>query len=131
MSEIRPKLHYTREHEWLRPEADGSVVIGITDHAQHQLGELVYVELPAANGNFGAGDALAVVESTKAASDVYAPIAGAVVAVNEGLASAPELVNSDPYGDGWLVRLKPADAGALAGLMDAAAYEQFLAAEDH
>ena len=127
MSEVRPKLHYTREHEWLRPESDGTVVIGITDHAQHQLGELVYVELPQGTPAYGAGDAMAVVESTKAASDVYAPVAGAVVAVNEALASAPELVNTDPYGAGWLVRLRPAAGPEPDGLMDAAAYERFLA----
>ena len=127
MSDVRPELRYTRDHEWLRPEGDGTVVVGITDHAQHQLGELVYVELPDGNPGYQAGDAMAVVESTKAASDVYAPVAGTVVAVNEALASSPELVNSDPYGDGWLLRLKPADAASLDGLLDAAAYQALLA----
>lgn len=126
MSEVRPELRYTRDHEWLRPEGDGTVVVGITDHAQHQLGELVYVELPDGTPGYQAGDAMAVVESTKAASDVYAPVAGTVVAVNEALASSPELVNSDPYGDGWLLRLKPADAASLDSLMDAAAYQALL-----
>jgi glycine cleavage system H protein len=130
MSEVRPDLRYTRDHEWLRPEGDGTVVVGITDHAQHQLGELVYVELPDGNPGYKAGDAMAVVESTKAASDVYAPVAGTVVAVNEALASTPELVNSDPYGEGWLVRLKLAEGSSLDGLLDGAAYQALLD-EDH
>jgi glycine cleavage system H protein len=126
MSEVRPDLRYTRDHEWIRPEGDGTVVVGITDHAQHQLGELVYVELPDGNPAYKAGDAMAVVESTKAASDVYAPVAGTVVAANEALASTPELVNSDPYGEGWLVRLKLAEGSSLDGLLDAAAYQALL-----
>ena len=121
---------YTEDHEWVRAEADGSVVIGITDHAQHQLGELVYVELPDAGRTVTRGDAMAVVESTKAASDVYAPLAGVIVQGNPALAGQPELVNTDPYGEGWLVRLRPADAAALAALLDSAAYAQLLAAED-
>ena len=127
MSDVPQQLHYTKEHEWVRRENDGTVVIGITEHAQHQLGELVYVELPEAGRAFKPGDALAVVESTKAASDVYAPLAGKVVAVNPALSVQPELVNSDPYGGGWLVRLTPADAGQLDGLLDAAAYSALLA----
>lgn len=128
MSDIPPELRYTREHEWLRQESDGSVVIGITDHAQQQLGDLVYVELPDMERAFQAGDAMAVVESTKAASDVYAPIAGSVVGVNQALDGEPELVNTDPYGAGWLVRLR-AGTDAMSGLMDAAAYSAFLAQE--
>ena len=130
MSDVPNQLQYTREHEWVRHEDDGSVVVGITDHAQHQLGELVYVELPEAGRVIKPGDALAVVESTKAASDVYAPLAGAVVSANPALASQPELVNTDPYGAGWLVRLQPAATGALAGLLDAAAYSELLDAAD-
>ena len=126
MSNVPEQLHYTKEHEWVRRDSDGSVVVGITDHAQQQLGELVYVELPEAGRSLAPGDALAVVESTKAASDVYAPLAGAVVSVNPALTSQPELVNTDPYGAGWLVRLQPADAGALTGLIDAAAYTALL-----
>jgi glycine cleavage system H protein len=126
MSDVPKQLQYTTEHEWIRREDDGSVVVGITDHAQQQLGELVYVELPEAGRTLKPGDALAVVESTKAASDVYAPLAGAVVSVNPALTSQPELVNTDPYGAGWLVRLQPADMGALAGLLDAAAYTALL-----
>ena len=130
MTQIPQQLKYTEDHEWVRAEADGSVVIGITDHAQHQLGELVYVELPDAGRTVTRGDAMAVVESTKAASDVYAPLAGVIVQGNPALAGQPELVNTDPYGEGWLVRLRPADAAALAALLDCAAYTQLLAAED-
>jgi glycine cleavage system H protein len=126
MSNVPQQLQYTKEHEWVRRESDGSVVVGITDHAQQQLGELVYVELPEAGRTLKPGDALAVVESTKAASDVYAPLAGAVVSVNPALTAQPELVNTDPYGAGWLVRLQPADLGALTGLIDAAAYTALL-----
>lgn len=126
MTEVPNQLHYTRQHEWVRREKDGSVVVGITDHAQHQLGELVYVELPDEGRKFKSSDSMAVVESTKAASDVYAPLAGAVLEANPALASQPELVNTDPYGAGWLVRLQLADAGELTGLLDAAAYTALL-----
>ncbi|MDD3651113.1 glycine cleavage system protein GcvH [Immundisolibacter sp.] len=119
MSQVPDTLRYTETHEWLRQEADGSITVGITDHAQAQLGDLVYVELPAIGKTLAAGEACAVVESVKAAADVYAPLAGTVLAVNEALAGAPELVNEDPYGAGWLLRL----SGALpADLLDAAAY---------
>lgn len=130
MSNVPKQLQYTREHEWVRREADGTLVVGITDHAQQQLGELVYVELPEAGRTLKPGDALAVVESTKAASDVYAPLAGSVVSVNPALTSQPELVNTDPYGTGWLVRLQPAAAGAVTGLLDAAAYTALLNVAD-
>ncbi|MBM4220438.1 MAG: glycine cleavage system protein GcvH [Gammaproteobacteria bacterium] len=129
MSQVPQDLRYTDDHEWVRAESDGSVVIGVTDHAQHQLGELVYVELPDAGRKVARGDAMAVVESTKAASDVYAPLAGVVIEGNPALAGQPELVNTDPYGEGWLLRLRPDDAGGLAGLKDSAAYSQLLAAE--
>lgn len=131
MTEIPADLRYTQEHEWVRTEADGTTVVGISDHAQAQLGELVYVELPEVGRQVEAGAALAVVESTKAASDVYAPLAGSVVAVNDALNGSPELVNSSPYGDGWLVRLKPADPAAASALLDAAAYSAFVADESH
>lgn len=131
MSEIPADLRYTREHEWVRTEADGTVVMGISDHAQAQLGELVYVELPEVGRTVDAGAALAVVESTKAASDVYAPLAGSVVAVNAALGGSPELVNSSPYGDGWLVRLRPADPAGPGALLDAAAYAEVVADESH
>ena len=130
MTQIPQQLKYTDDHEWVRAEADGSIVIGVTDHAQHQLGELVYVELPDAGRTVARGDAMAVVESTKAASDVYAPLAGVVVQGNPALASQPELVNTDPYGEGWLLRLRPSDAKDLAALLDSAAYTKLLAAED-
>jgi glycine cleavage system H protein len=121
MSNIPADRQYTRTHEWVRPLEDGSVEIGISDHAQAALGDLVFVELPEAGRALGLGEACAVVESVKAASDVYAPLAGTVVAINAELKSRPELVNSDPYGSGWLLRLKPtADTGPA--LLSADAY---------
>jgi glycine cleavage system H protein len=119
-------LKYAQTHEWLRAEDDGSVTIGITDHAQKALGDLVYVELPAVGRNVSAGEACAVVESVKAASDVYAPIAGEVVAVNEALTGTPEAVNDDAYA-AWLFRLRPSDRGALSNFMDADAYARLTA----
>jgi glycine cleavage system H protein len=107
MSELPGDLQYTSDHEWLRREDDGNVTVGITDHAQSALGDLVYVELPEVNQEVEAGGDMAVVESVKAASDVYAPIGGTVVAVNEALTDDPEAINNDPYGDGWIVRLEP------------------------
>ncbi len=130
MSEIPEDLSYTAEHEWLRREDDGTVTVGITDHAQATLGELVFVELPEVGRHFAAGDACAVVESVKAASDVFAPVSGEVSAVNEALSEAPENVNQDPYGAGWLFRLA-VDAGQpFDNLLDAAAYAQEAAAEE-
>ena len=114
-------LRYTESHEWVRREADGTLTVGITDHAQAALGDLVYVELPAVGKTLAARDAAAVVESVKAASDVYAPVGGEVVAVNEALRGTPEQVNADAYG-AWLFKLKPAAAGAVDRLLDAAAY---------
>lgn len=116
MSELPGDLLYTKEHEWLRREEDGTVSIGITDHAQSALGDLVYVELPEVGQDVEEGGDMAVVESVKAASDVYSPVAGTVTAVNEGLADTPETINSDPYGEGWIVRVEPSgdlDEGAL------------------
>ncbi|MGE0312548.1 MAG: glycine cleavage system protein GcvH [Lautropia sp.] len=115
-------LKYTDSHEWLRAESDGTVTVGITSHAQDELGELVYVELPDVGRALEAHEACCVVESTKAASDVYAPIAGTVVAVNDALQDAPQTVNTDPFGAGWLFRVRPTDASDLAGLMSAADY---------
>lgn len=109
MSELPGDLQYTNDHEWLRREDDGTVTIGITDHAQSALGDLVYVELPEVDQDVDSGGDMAVVESVKAASDVYAPISGTVVAVNEALSDDPEVINSDPYGDGWIVKLRPGD----------------------
>ncbi len=125
MSELPGDLLYTKEHEWLRREEDGSVTIGITDHAQTALGDLVYVELPEVGRDLDNGGDMAVVESVKAASDVFAPIAGNVVAVNEDLSDDPEKINSDPYGDGWIVRLKPA-GGDDGELMAPDAYQTFI-----
>jgi len=120
---VPENLKYTASHEWVRAESDGTVSVGITDHAQDSLGELVYVELPEVGRKLGAKESCAVVESVKAASDVYAPLAGEVVAANQALADAPGEVNKDPYG-AWLFRLKPSDASALGKLLDAAAYEK-------
>lgn len=125
MSKVPGDRKYTKDHEWVRSEADGTAVVGITDHAQQQLGELVFVELPETGRSFGSGENCAVVESVKAASDVYAPVAGTVMAVNEALGSEPGLVNTDPYGAGWLFRVQP-DSGAVAGLLDAAAYQRLV-----
>lgn len=128
MSTVPADLKYTPSHEWVRSLPDGTVEVGITDHAQHALGDLVFVEVPGAGRKLDAGEACAVVESVKAASDVYSPIAGEVVAGNADLAATPESINEDPYGKGWLMRLRP--AGALpATLLDAAAYEALLKEE--
>ena len=126
MSELPGDLYYTKDHEWLRPEEDGSYVVGITEYAQAALGDLVYVELPDVGQELGEGDEMAVVESVKAASDVYAPIAGTVQAVNEELADDPESINNDPFGDGWIVRMTPADGVNLDDMMNPNAYQEFL-----
>lgn len=127
MSEVPGNLKYSSEHEWVRLEDDGSVLVGITDHAQEALGELVYVEQPEENVTLAKGDACIVIESVKAASDVYAPISGDLTETNGALADEPELVNQSPYEDGWLVRISPSDPAELEELMDADAYGQFLA----
>lgn len=118
-------LKYTVEHEWLRQpgEAAGSVRVGITDYAQDALGDIVYVSLPEVGASVAAGDACGELESTKSVSDVYAPVTGEIVAVNEALDATPELVNNDPYGAGWLFEVVPASADELDGLLDAAGYE--------
>lgn len=130
MDHIPAQLRYAETHEWVRDEGDGTVTVGITHHAQNVLGDLVYVEPPAAGRQLQAGEPCAAVESVKAASDVYSPLAGEVTAGNEALADAPELINEDPYGDGWILRLKPADPAALSGLLDAAAYAALLAGDE-
>ncbi len=118
-------LRYTSEHEWVRSpgEAGGSVRIGITAYAQDQLGDIVYVSLPEVGAEVDGGAAVGELESTKSVNDVYAPVAGTVAAVNEALDATPELVNSDPYGEGWLYELVPSDPASVEGLMDAAAYQ--------
>jgi glycine cleavage system H protein len=131
MSKAPKELKYTKSHEWVRTESDGTITVGITDHAQDLMGDMVFVELPDTGVSVSAGEDCAVVESVKAASDVYAPIAGEVVAVNTPVTDTPEVLNKDPYGAGWLLRIKPANPGDLAGLLDAKAYEQLLAAEKH
>lgn len=125
MSELPGELLYMEEHEWLRQEEDGTVTIGITDHAQSALGDLVYVELPEVGAELDAGDEMAVVESVKAASDVYAPVGGTVLEVNAELADDPEKINTDPYGDGWMVRMRPNDM-ANSNTMDPNAYQELL-----
>lgn len=129
MSQIPADLRYARSHEWVKPLADGTVEIGISDHAQAALGDLVFVEVPGVGRTLASGEACAVVESVKAASDVYCPIAGTVTAANGELASAPELINQDPYGGGWMFRLKPADPRAVDALLGAPDYEALLQAE--
>ena len=114
-------LNYTASHEWIRSEADGTLTIGITDHAQEALGDLVFIELPAVGRKVKAGEACAVVESVKAASDIYAPVSGEIVAVNGEVVASPEMVNADAYGH-WLYKLKPENAADVASLLDAAAY---------
>ncbi|HNR22095.1 MAG TPA: glycine cleavage system protein GcvH [Steroidobacteraceae bacterium] len=130
MTQIPADIRYAKSHEWAKLLGDGSVEVGISDHAQGALGDLVFVEVPAVGRTLDAGEACAVVESVKAASDVYSPVAGTVTEVNGELANAPELINSDPYGAGWLFRLRPAAAGALDALLTAADYEAVLQAEN-
>ena len=120
---IPADLKYTESHEWVRTEADGTLTVGITEYAQDALGDIVYVELPETGANVTAGDDIAVVESVKAASDIYAPVSGEIIAVNEAVSSAPESINQDAYG-AWLYKMKPADPAALEQLLDAAAYGQ-------
>ncbi|MGV6826487.1 MAG: glycine cleavage system protein GcvH [bacterium] len=130
MSEVQSDLKYARSHEWVRVEGDEAVV-GISDHAQELLGDLVFVELPEVGSNVDAGDEIAVVESVKAASDVYSPIGGEVIAVNEELADAPEVINDNPYDEGWIFKIKLADASELEGLMSAEDYAAHAESEDH
>ena len=131
MSETPEQLKYSKSHEWTRSDDEGTATVGITDHAQDLLGDMVYVELPEVGREVRAGEECAVVESVKAASDVYSPLTGEVVAVNEALADTPELVNKDPYGDGWLFRVRLADATELGSLLDAAAYTAVAEADEH
>eukprot|EP01012_Entosiphon_sulcatum_P051375 TRINITY_DN70563_c0_g1_i1.p4 TRINITY_DN70563_c0_g1~~TRINITY_DN70563_c0_g1_i1.p4 ORF type:complete len:128 (+),score=15.97 TRINITY_DN70563_c0_g1_i1:465-848(+) len=126
MSNVPPNLRYAKSHEWLKPEGDGTATVGITDYAQSSLGDITYVQLPKVGATFKAGETFGVVESVKAASDLYAPVAGTVIAINAALDSAPESLNTAPYDAAWMLKLKlanPADANAL---LDAAAYEKLL-----
>jgi glycine cleavage system H protein len=123
MSNIPADLKYLPSHEWVRVEADGTLTVGISDHAQAALGDLVFVETPEVGRTLNAGEAFAVVESVKAASDVYSPVSGEVIATNDALGATPELINQAPYGDGWLMKIRPGDKADLAKLLDASAYQ--------
>ena len=126
---LDPKARYTKSHEWAR--RDGSAIVcGVTDHAQESLSDVVYVELPEVGDAFATGDPYGIIESVKAASDLYAPVGGEITAVNEELEDAPEVVNEDPYGAGWIIRLNPSDPDELDGLMSADEYEAFVAEEE-
>ena len=127
MSNIPADLKYLDSHEWARVESDGTVTIGISDHAQGALGDLVFVEVPEIGKSLSKGGAAGVVESVKAGSDVYSPLSGEVVAADDSLGSSPELVNSDPYGSGWLFKIKPSNTAELQQLLDAKAYEKVVA----
>lgn len=131
MSNIPTDLKYASSHEWARVEQDGTVTVGITDHAQDALGDVVYVELPQPDAELAAGDEAGVVESVKAASDVYAPLSGTVIEVNASLEDAPERVNEQPYAEGWFFRLKPSDTAELERLLDADGYAKVAAADEH
>lgn len=129
MSDIPSELRYTKSHEWVRRMEDGHFEVGITEHAQDQLGDMVFVELPEVGSTVGAGDECAVVESVKAASDIYTPVNGEIVETNTDLEETPELVNQSPYADGWLFRLRPDDDNDWNELLDADAYQEFLDSE--
>ena len=120
-------LHYTKDHEWVRTEGDGETLrVGVTDYAQDALGDIVFVTLPEAGSHVTEGEACGEIESTKSVSDVFAPVTGTVTERNEALDASPELVNSDPYGDGWMLAIRPDDASAVVGLLDAAAFQASL-----
>ena len=131
MNNIPTDLKYAKSHEWVRDEGDGTVVVGITDHAQVQLGDLVFVELPEVGESLVAGSECAVVESVKAASDIYSPVSGEVLVVNEALGDAPEIVNQDAYGAGWLFSVKMSDSADLEELMDADEYGGMIDSDEH
>jgi glycine cleavage system H protein len=132
MSNIPSNLKYLDSHEWARVESDGTVTVGISDHAQGALGDLVFVEVPEVGRALTKGGAAAVVESVKAASDVYSPVSGEVIANNsDALSATPELVNSDPYGQGWLFKIKPSNSGEMGSLLDAKAYEKVVEEAGH
>lgn len=126
MSSVPSDLRYVKSHEWLKPAGDGTAIVGITDYAQNSLGDITYVQLPKVGATFAAGQTFGVVESVKAASDLYLPVAGTVIEVNSSLDAAPETVNQAPYEGGWMLKLKLADPASVATLLDAAAYEKLL-----
>ncbi len=127
MSDTPSELRYAKSHEWVKSEGDGTVTIGITDHAQELLGDLVFVDMPEVGDNVEAGSECAVVESVKAASDIYSPVSGEIIAVNEALDDAPETINDDAFGEGWIFKVKLSDAADLDGLLDAAGYDALVA----
>ena len=131
MSNVPTELRYAKSHEWVRDEGDDTVTIGITEHAQELLGDMVFVELPEVGAQVDAGSECAVVESVKAASDVYAPVSGEVLEVNEALVDAPETVNQDAFGEGWMFKVKLSNAGELEDLLDADAYTDVIESEEH
>ena len=131
MSTIPNELRYASSHEWARKEEDGTVTVGITDHAQEALGDVVYIELPEVGVSCNAGDETGVVESVKAASDIYAPVSGEVVAVNDTLEETPEIINTHPYSDGWFYRIKPTDLGELESLLSPDGYKELAESEEH
>ncbi|WP_177420736.1 glycine cleavage system protein GcvH [endosymbiont of Lamellibrachia barhami] len=129
MSDTPSELRYAKSHEWVKNEGDGTVTIGITDHAQELLGDLVFVDMPEVGDNVEAGSECAVVESVKAASDIYSPVSGEIIAVNEALDDAPETINDDAFGEGWIFKVKLSDGADLDGLLDAAGYDALVAEE--
>ncbi len=131
MSNVPADLKYTHSDEWIRVNEDGTLLMGITDYAQNALGDMVFVEMQEAGQTFEVNQECGVVESVKAASEVNMPISGEILEVNPVVEASPEVINTDPYGEGWLMKMKPADAGGLDGLMDSVAYEEKLAAADH
>jgi len=128
MANVPENLHYSKDHEWLKAEGEAAVV-GITDHAQDQLGDIVYVELPKVGEEFAANEPFGSVESVKAVSEIFTPVTGAVMAVNDSLADEPEKVNKDPYGDGWMIKIRMSKSGEVDSLLTAAEYEDFTKAE--
>ena len=131
MSNIPEDLKYTKTHEWVKQDADGLLVVGISDHAQGLLGDMVFIELPEVGTSYNSGDDCAVVESVKAASDVYCPVSGEVVEINEAVVDSPETVNQDPYGDGWLFKLQPVDEGEVEDLLNAEGYLEVTEEDEH
>lgn len=131
MSQVPGHLKYTKTHEWAQKLDDGTIKVGITDHAQDLLGDMVFVELPDAGRHVKAGEECAVVESVKAASDIYSPLAGEIVEVNKAVTEAPEIVNKEPYGEGWLLRIRPSDPQGFNQLMDAKTYQETAASDSH
>lgn len=131
MSDIKENLHYTKSHEWVRKEDENTVVIGVTDHAQNLLGDLVFVELPIEDEHYNESDDLCVLESVKAAADVYSPLNGTIIEVNKSLADSPDLINNACYDDGWICKMTVSKDAGFEGLLDAATYEQHIKSEQH